>query len=961
VWMTIVWDDIGGMKVAHERFLAGERVEADVRTSILTSWQRCKALGLVPDQLEIPYQKDLDLETRLLDTAAPVLDRLASALSGTRVSVVLTDGQARVLQRRSSDPDLDRRLDAVRLAPGFTFAEPVAGTNGIGTALAGRRPCYVFGREHFADCMQPFACAGAPIRNPLSGRVEGVLDLTCFRDDADPAMLKVVREAAAAVERRLLESATERERDLLTAFLRDRNHIHSPAELPDDSSPVDLVPPTGEVIDRNDQAVLREKAAELISSPHQVIAQVRLSRGRSATLLRRSVTGPSGEAGVVVEASLPGWRQRRRITLTVPVPEPPARNPAPAPEARATRERIGSTMIGDRRTTNSPASGTAVAELAAPAPESATDGWLLLVGEPGVGRLALEARQRLELLYDASVRIGTTLDVTRTAEELTEVAVPRFADFAAVDMPDSVLLGEEPSGAHPELRRVALGSVQSDSALYAVGDPIHFMPGTPQARCLATGQPILEPVLADAPGWSAQDPLRTEEALDAGIHSLIAVPMRARGVILGEVSFFRSVRPGSFEDDDLCLAEELVGRAAVCVDNARRFTREHAMALALQRSLLPSGLPEQNAVEAAHRYLPAQAGVGGDWYDVIPLSGGRVALVVGDVVGHGVHAAATMGRLRTAVHNFSALDLPADDLLARLDDLVDRLDRDSAANGREGGGAIVGATCLYTVYDPASRRCTFARAGHPLPAIVLPDGTVEFPDLPAGPPLGLGGMPFETVDLELPEGSQVVLYTDGLVDYRGCDIDVGLARLRTVLASPGRPPEQTCAAVLDALLPAHPRDDVALLVARTRALDAGRIARWDIPADAAVVSRMRAAVTEQLDRWGLGELAFTTELVTSELITNAIRHATEPIQLRLLRDRALICEVSDGSSTSPRLRRAGTNDEGGRGLFLTAQFTARWGTRYTSTGKVIWTEQALPPDTATGPPEPERATSRSAP
>lgn len=364
------------------------------------------------------------------------------------------------------------------------------------------------------------------------------------------------------------------------------------------------------------------------------------------------------------------------------------------------------------------------------------------------------------------------------------------------------------------------------------------------------------------------------------------------------------------------------------------------MAVALQRSLLPRELPEQTAVEVAHRYLPARSGVGGDWFDVLPLSGARVALVVGDVVGHGLHAAATMGRLRTAVHNFSALDLPPDELLTSLDDLVARLDHDAGADAD--GSGIIGATCLYAIYDPVSRRCSAARAGHPPPALVHPDGTVDFPDLPAGPPLGLGGLPFETAEFTVADGSQLVLYTDGLIEDRHRDIDIGLQRLRTALARPDRPPEQTCDAVLNALLPTTPDDDVALLIARTRGLNAEDVAIWDVPTDPTAVGDVRTAAAQQVTDWGLDDAAFTTELVLSELVTNAIRYADGPVQVRLLRDRSLICEVSDSSSTSPRLRRAATTDEGGRGLFLVAQLTERWGTRYTPNGKVIWTEQPLP-------------------
>jgi len=369
-------------------------------------------------------------------------------------------------------------------------------------------------------------------------------------------------------------------------------------------------------------------------------------------------------------------------------------------------------------------------------------------------------------------------------------------------------------------------------------------------------------------------------------------------------------------------------------------TGNQRMAVTLQQSLLPHGLPEQDALDVGYRYLPAQAGVGGDWFDVIPLSGARVALVVGDIVGHGLHAAATMGRLRTAVHNFSMLDLPPDDLLAHLDDLVARIDKDEAGPG--GGATIAGATCLYAIYDPVSRTCDLARAGHLPPALVLPDGTPTFLDVPAGPPLGLGGLPFESVGVKLPEGCRIVLYTDGLVEDRTRDIDDGLDRLRYALSGPDRGPDETCDAVCDALLPAVPQDDVALLVARTRALPDDHIAQWDVPQDPAAVSAVRTRATGQLGRWGLEDLEFTTELVLSELVTNAIRHATGPIRVRLLLDRTLICEVSDASSTAPHLRYAATTDEGGRGLFLVAQLGERWGTRYTADGKIIWVEQTLP-------------------
>ncbi|MDX2939209.1 ATP-binding SpoIIE family protein phosphatase [Streptomyces ipomoeae] len=371
---------------------------------------------------------------------------------------------------------------------------------------------------------------------------------------------------------------------------------------------------------------------------------------------------------------------------------------------------------------------------------------------------------------------------------------------------------------------------------------------------------------------------------------------------------------------------------------------QRTASLALQHSLLPHGLTGGTAVEVASRYLPAgvSLGVGGDWFDIIPLSGARVALVVGDVVGHGIHAAATMGRLRTAVRTLADLDLPPDELLAHLDDLVISLVEQDSRGGEEADAvAAMGARCLYAVYDPVSRRCTMARAGHLPPALVRPDGTVTFPELPPGPPLGLGTLPFESAELELPEGTVIALYTDGLVECGDRDVDEEVSRLRTALTRPGPTLDAVCGDVVGTLLSGPVSDDVVLLLARTHALGQDQVASWDLPPEPSAVANARNLTGAQLAAWGLDDLAFTTELVVSELVTNAIRYGAEPIRLRLIRQDVLICEVSDGSSTSPRLRHARTTDEGGRGLFLVAQFTRRWGTRYTTTGKIIWAEQNL--------------------
>ncbi|MFF4020225.1 SpoIIE family protein phosphatase [Streptomyces sp. NPDC001843] len=574
------------------------------------------------------------------------------------------------------------------------------------------------------------------------------------------------------------------------------------------------------------------------------------------------------------------------------------------------------------------------------------------------------ARRRLAVLNDASLRIGSTLDVTRTAEELADVAVAGFADFVTVDLLESVALGDEPeqvlAGEPVTVRRTAQRSVLDGcpESVVPTGGTFLYPVGTPPAQTLAGGRGTRQRM--EDPGmreWIRSSRARAETVSKYMIHSVMLVPLRARGVTLGLVHFLRHRTPEYFSADDLLLAEEIVARAAVSVDNARRYTRERRTALALQRSLLPERPPGLAAMEVAYRYLPAGSGadVGGDWFDVIPLSGARVALVVGDVVGHGIHASATMGRLRTAVRTLADVDLAPDELLTQLDDLVIRLDREEGPEVRgrtEDASGEVGATCVYAVYDPVSRRCTMARAGHPPPALVNPGGGVRLLDLPAGPPLGLGGLPFESVELELAEGSLLALYTDGLVEAADRDIEVGLALLQQALGGADGPLEETCDQVLRTVLADRSADDIVLMLARTSALDSAKVRTWQLPQDPAAVAGARKVAGTQLAVWGLTDTAFATELIVSELVTNAVRYGEPPIMLRLIRDATLICEVSDGSSTAPHLRRARVFDEGGRGLLLVAQISERWGSRQTATGKTIWAEQPLPMESSPGPADP---------
>ncbi|MDW4911195.1 SpoIIE family protein phosphatase, partial [Streptomyces sp. ADMS] len=502
------------------------------------------------------------------------------------------------------------------------------------------------------------------------------------------------------------------------------------------------------------------------------------------------------------------------------------------------------------------------------------------------------ARQRMLLLSDAGARIGTTVDIARTAQELADVAVPWLADFTAVDLLD-LPQGDEPASASSAgpvtMRRTAVRSVLEGSpeSPVAVGETASYPELSPPAECLAAGHPALyEMADSTIARWAVQDPA-AGWIREYGTHSMMIVPMRAHGITLGVVLFSRHQRREPFDPDDLLLAEELTAKAAVSIHDARRYAPERTSTITLQRSLLPHALPGQAALEVASRYLPTgtPAGVGGDWFDVIPLSGARVALVVGDVVGHGIRASATMGRLRTAVRTLADVDLPPDELLTHLDDLVIHLaaDEGSTEPSTETAGGI-GTTCLYAVYDPVSRLCTLARAGHPPPVAVTPDGAVYFLDVPAGPPLGLGGLPFESFEIELPEGSILALYTDGLLEARDHDIDEALDQMFAALSSPAPTLDTICDRILAPVLSHCPDDDIALLIARTRALHADQVTSWDIASDPAIVAQARKDATDQLTAWGLDNAAFITELIVSELVTNAIRYGQPPIQLRLIHE-----------------------------------------------------------------------------
>jgi PAS domain S-box-containing protein len=567
-------------------------------------------------------------------------------------------------------------------------------------------------------------------------------------------------------------------------------------------------------------------------------------------------------------------------------------------------------------------------------------------------REAAAARRNLALLNEAGARIGNSLDLETTARELLDVVVPGFCDLATVDLYQALLVGDEtPPGladGSAELRRVAFSSAVAGAPFHGTGERVelgavhHYPFNSPCADALRTARP------------------RTVTAEDGGlVQSTLAVPMVAHDTVVGLAQFARAKGSEPFGDRDRDLAVELAARAAVCIDNARLYRREHERALILQRSLLPPDDPEASGLDIACRYLPGNAAtgrsseVGGDWFDVIELPGHRTALVVGDVMGRGLRAAVAMGELRTAVRTLAQLDLEPAEVLSHLDEIARGLGTPGgvqqatrpARRPREADlSEVYLATCVYAVYDSVTRRCTFANAGHLPPVLVEPGESALMLDVPPGLPLGVGGEPFEEVEVELPEGSLLALYTDGLVESRDHPLDEGLQAFVGALTDPARPLEDVCDQILSTLDSHHGEDDIALLMARVQGLPADSVGDWTLPREPRSVGRAREYARAQLLSWDLELLVDTTELLVSELVTNALRYGEGEIRLRLLLDRTLVCEVWDSGLIQPRRRRARDTDEGGRGLQLVGLLSAAWGSRRTPRGKTVWFELPLPGD-----------------
>ncbi|MEU1048959.1 SpoIIE family protein phosphatase [Streptomyces sp. NPDC005897] len=558
---------------------------------------------------------------------------------------------------------------------------------------------------------------------------------------------------------------------------------------------------------------------------------------------------------------------------------------------------------------------------------------------------------RLRFVGAATRRIARGMDLDEIVMGLCRATVPTFADAILVYLREPLPVGDErPTGPLVlRLRRTDRIPAERDteggftpaappepSELETVGAELcEVRPGSALAEVLRG----VRPVFTDTPAARAALPeLLGEErdfALPDGRRAILA-PLRGRRRVIGAALFLRGPERVAFEADDLLVAAQLATHSALGIDKAVLYGREAYIADELQRTMLPENLPRCTGVRLASRYLPAAetARVGGDWYDAIPLPGSRVALVVGDVMGHSMTSAAIMGQLRTTAQTLAGLDLPPQEVLHHLDEQAQRLGTDRMA------------TCLYAVYDPVSHRITVANAGHPPPVLLHLGGHAEVLRVPAGAPIGVGGVDFEAVELDAPAGATLLLYTDGLVESRLRDVWTGIEQLRERLAAtaqltgPDHPPplEALCDEVLDMLGPGDRDDDIALLAARFDGIAPSDVAYWFLEPEDAAPGKARRLARRALARWGMEDLTDSVELLVSEVVTNAVRYASKPVTLRLLRTDVLRCEVGDDVPQLPRLRQARATDEGGRGLYLVNRLARRWGATRLSTGKVVWFE-----------------------
>lgn len=540
-----------------------------------------------------------------------------------------------------------------------------------------------------------------------------------------------------------------------------------------------------------------------------------------------------------------------------------------------------------------------------------------------------------------STALGTSTDVFHTANKLAQAAVAELADFVAIEVSEPMLHGHVPTPrpvcSGTPFRRAAFQSKPGTDVrpAYAVGDVSPIPRATPYRQTLVDLHPRLILDLVRDGRWLVHDPARAHHIREAQAHSAMVIPLIVGDAVLGLVGLYRRAESAPFDVDDLQAAIRFADRAAHCLDVVRDRIQGRVHARLLQRKLLPEVLPSLRAIEAAHGQLPVE-GSGGEWFDIIPLSGARAALVVGATRGQGVDAAVAMSQLRAMIITLAIQDLAPDEILARLDDMATRLGENLMSGQLPSDMKYAGSSCLCVVYDPVTGRCTSSQAGGSQLVVIHPDGVISAPGLPFHPTLGSDGHPYEAIEVDVPPGT-VLLLKSGGSDCARPDGDATTEHLHEVVDRSGPDVRKIIESARRDVAPGH---EPALLVARAQALDAKNVASLALPSDPAAVAAARAWTRRQLATWMLDELASTTALIVSELVTNAIRYAAGPTELRLINDgRTLICEVSDTSGAVPRLHKARPSDEDGRGLSIVSELTQHRGTRLTAHGKTVWTQQ----------------------
>ncbi|MFI7358544.1 SpoIIE family protein phosphatase [Streptomyces avidinii] len=695
----------------------------------------------------------------------------------------------------------------------------------------------------------------------------------------------------------------------------------------------------------------------------------------------RSAAGAGGSAG------LPRPRRNAAAPGDVPAAAEPGEGAArPRPGASGSDASIGAAGLGAPAEAprprggsedmtddgNGPAAGT-IASGDGGAGHHGGGGSAVPAGGSGEATAARREGDRLRFVGAATRRIARGIDLDEIVLGLCRATVPTFSDAILVYLRDPLPVGDERPvgpvvlrlrrtdrlrpiddltdisstiGAGMDLAGAAGATGELDFSQLPLVGPQGDLPAAELCEirpggALAEVLRGVRPVFGSSAAARAALPelLGVDHPLPRGNRAVLA-PLRGRRRVIGAAVFLRSPERPAFEQNDLLVAAQLATHTALGIDKAVLYGREAYIADELQRTMLPDSLPQPTGVRLASRYLPAAetARVGGDWYDAIPLPGSRVALVVGDVMGHSMTSAAIMGQLRTTAQTLAQLDLPPAEVLHHLDEQAQRLGSDRMA------------TCLYAVYDPVAHRITIANAGHPPPVLLHLGGRAEVLRVPPGAPIGVGGVDFEAVELDAPAGGTLLLYTDGLVESRLRDVWTGIEQLRERLATTAQltgldhppPLEALCDDVLDMLGPGDRDDDIALLAARFDGIAPSDVAYWFLDPEETAPGRARRFARRALTRWGLEELSDSLELLVSEVVTNAVRYAERPVTLRLLRTDVLRCEVGDDSPQLPRQRRARDTDEGGRGLFLVNRMARRWGATRLSSGKVVWFELSLP-------------------